>query len=99
VEHPDGRLILPDMDSIEFAFDDAKHGGLPANPVMEVLVPSLRRPELAPAGQHVLSANVMYVPHGLKGGWNRDQKARAAGAADAGAGAPRAGHRSAGAGQ
>ncbi|MEX0824356.1 MAG: NAD(P)/FAD-dependent oxidoreductase [Woeseia sp.] len=72
----DGRLIMaPDMDAIEFAFDDAKHGGIPANPVMEVVVPSFHDPSLAPAGKHVLSAHVMYVPYRLKGGWTEEARA------------------------
>jgi len=67
---PDGRMIIaPDMDAIEFAFDDAKYGGFSQQPVMEILVPSLRDASLAPVGQHVLSAHIMYVPYKLKGGW------------------------------
>jgi len=73
----DGRIIIaPDMDTIEFAFDNAKHRELPAKPVMEIVIPSVHDASLAPDGQHVLSANVMYVPYNLKGGWNdaaRDQ--------------------------
>lgn len=70
VDRPDGRLILAqEMDTIEFAWDDAKFGGLPEHPVIEAVIPSLREPALAPPGQHVLSANVMYVPAELKGGW------------------------------
>jgi phytoene dehydrogenase-like protein len=76
VQRPDGRMILAEsMDAIEFAFDNAKYGELPEQPVMEVLIPSLRQPGLAPQGQHVLSANVMYVPTTLKGGWNDDARA------------------------
>lgn len=72
---PDGRMILaPSMDSIEFAFDNAKHGELPEEPVLEVLIPSLHQSSLAPAGQHVLSANVMYVPAVLKGGWTDESR-------------------------
>lgn len=67
-------IIAPTMDSIEFAFDDAKYGGCPEVPVMEVLVPSMQDPTLAPAGQHVLSANVMYVPAELRGGWTDEAK-------------------------
>jgi phytoene dehydrogenase-like protein len=37
---------------------------------MEITLPSLSDPTLAPAGQHVLSAHVMYAPYALKGGWN-----------------------------
>jgi len=70
LKRPDGRMIIaPDMDTIEFAFDDAKYGECPAKPVMEIVVPSVHDASLAPAGQHVLSAHVMYVPHKLKGGW------------------------------
>jgi phytoene dehydrogenase-like protein len=70
LQQPDGRMIIaPDMDAIEFAFDDAKYGECPAKPVMEIVVPSVHDTSLAPAGQHVLSAHVMYVPYRLKGGW------------------------------
>ena len=70
LERPAGRMIIaPSMDAIEFAFDDAKYGQCSQDPVLEVTVPSLNDATLAPAGQHVLSAHVMYVPHQLKGGW------------------------------
>lgn len=66
----DGRLIIaPKLDAIEFAYDDAKYGQCSEDPVMEIVVPSLHQPGLAPEGQHVLSAHVMYVPATLKGGW------------------------------
>ena len=71
LEAPDGRLIIaPSLDAIEFAFDAAKYGECPESPVMEIVVPSLRDPSLAPAGQQVLSAHVMYVPYRRKGGWS-----------------------------
>jgi len=75
LEDPAGRLIIaPDMDTIEFAFDDAKYGECSKQPVMEVLLPSIHDSSLAPVGQHVLSAHIMYVPYRLKGGW--DEAAR-----------------------
>ncbi len=74
---PAGRLIIaPDMDAIEFAFDDAKYRECSKEPVMEVVVPSLNDASLAPDGKHVLSAHVMFVPRELKGGW--DDAARTA---------------------
>jgi phytoene dehydrogenase-like protein len=77
LERPDGRMIIaPDLDTIEFNFDEAKYGGNPANPVMEIVVPSLHDASLAPAGQHVLSAHVMYVPYRLKGGWTDAERER-----------------------
>jgi phytoene dehydrogenase-like protein len=77
LDRPDGRMIVaPEMDNIEFAFDDAKYGECSEDPVMELVVPSLHDPSLAPEGKHVLSAHIMYVPYKLKGGWTdaaRDQ--------------------------
>jgi phytoene dehydrogenase-like protein len=71
----DGRMIIaPTMDSIEFAFDDAKYGNFSEAPVMEIILPSVHDSAMAPSGQHVLSAHVMYVPHTLKGGWTEQAK-------------------------
>ncbi len=71
LKSPDGRMIIaPTMDTIEFAFDDAKYGECPTRPVIELVIPSVHDASLAPAGQHVLSAHVMYVPYRLKGGWD-----------------------------
>jgi phytoene dehydrogenase-like protein len=75
LQQPDGRMIIAsDMDTIEFAFDHAKYGELPESPVMEIVLPSMRDASLAPDGKHVLSANVMYVPYQLKGGWTDEAR-------------------------
>jgi phytoene dehydrogenase-like protein len=75
LDEPAGRLLVaPEMDAIEFAFDDAKYGQCPAEPVLEVTIPSLSEPTLAPSGQHVLSAHVMYVPGLLKDGWTDEAR-------------------------
>lgn len=67
---PEGRLMLaPDMQFIEHAFDAAKYGGYARELPMEVLLSSLYDPSLAPAGQHVLSAQLQYAPYKVKGGW------------------------------
>jgi phytoene dehydrogenase-like protein len=77
LERADSRMIVaPNLDAMEFAYDHAKYGECPDKPVMEVVVPSMHDASLAPPGQHVLSAHVMYVPYSLKGGWTdaaRDQ--------------------------
>lgn len=71
-----GRLLIaPEMDAIEFAYDDAKYGACSQHPVMEVMLPSLVDSALAPADKHVLSAHVMYVPRQLKGGWTEQARA------------------------
>jgi len=70
LDRPDGRMIIAsEPDALEFAFDDAKYGESSQAPVMEFVLPSLQDASIAPSGQHVLSANVMYVPASLKGGW------------------------------
>ena len=75
VEDTNGRMIIaPDLDAIEFAFDNAKYGECPTDPVMEIVVPSVHDASLAPNGKHVLSAHVMYVPYRLKGGWTDDAR-------------------------
>ncbi len=72
----DGRMIIaPNMDAIEFAFDDSKYGAYSQRPVLEIVVPSMHQPSLAPAGQHVLSVHIMYVPYKLKGGWTEEARA------------------------
>ncbi len=72
---PNERMIIaPEMDAIEFAFDDAKYGEASSEPVMEVMLPSLRDQSLAPEGKHVLSAHIMYVPYNRKGGWTKKAK-------------------------
>ena len=71
----EGRLIIaPDVDAIEFAYDDAKYGKAAENPVIEVTIPSLHDPSLAPAGQHVLSAHVLYAPRDEITSWSDDAR-------------------------
>ena len=66
-----GRFVIaPTFDAIEFAYDEAKYGGASTNPVMEFTIPSVNDSSLAPANQHVLSANVMYAPYDEKTGWS-----------------------------
>jgi phytoene dehydrogenase-like protein len=63
-----GRIRLAaDIDYIERAFDAAKYGGFSADPWMELTVPSMLDRDLAPRGQHVVSAYVQYAPYHLRG--------------------------------
>ncbi|MEJ2602840.1 MAG: NAD(P)/FAD-dependent oxidoreductase [Gammaproteobacteria bacterium] len=71
-----GRLaIAPDMDYVERAFNPAKYGRWSAAPVIEITIPSVSDPSLAPAGRHVLSAVVQYAPSRLEGGWSEERAA------------------------
>jgi phytoene dehydrogenase-like protein len=70
-----GRLLLaPSLEHIEHAYNHAKYGEFSAAPVMEITVPSINDPTLAPAGQHVLSAIVQYAPYALKEGWEKGRQ-------------------------
>jgi phytoene dehydrogenase-like protein len=61
-----GRLVIaPDVNYVERAFNPAKYGEFSPEPVMEITIPSLHDPSLAPEGKHVLSAVVQYAPYGL----------------------------------
>jgi len=63
-------VIAPSMEYIEHAFNSAKYGEYSENPAMEISVPTIADPSLAPAGNHVLSVVVQYAPLELKGGWD-----------------------------
>lgn len=63
-----GTLVLgSDVVSLERAWDQAKRGALPDRPYIEAAIPSIADPGLAPAGKHVLSAWVQWVPRGGAG--------------------------------
>lgn len=67
-----GRIhIGPDIDYLERAFDAAKYGDYSPAPYMDITIPSLADPSLAPSGAHVMSIYVQYAPYALKDGdWN-----------------------------
>jgi phytoene dehydrogenase-like protein len=77
-----GRVRLArDVDGIERAFDAAKYGAFSTEPWIELTIPSIADPALAPQGQHVVSAFVQYAPYRLRGTtWDaeRDRLAEAA---------------------
>ena len=66
-----GRLLIaPSLDHIEHAYNHAKYGEYSEAPALEITVPTVNDPGLAPAGKHVLSAIVQYAPYDLAGGWD-----------------------------
>jgi phytoene dehydrogenase-like protein len=66
-------IIAPDLDYIERAFNPAKYREYSAAPVMEITIPSIHDPDLAPAGRHVLSAVIQYAPYDLAAGWDGER--------------------------
>ncbi len=62
--------ISPSYDYLENAYDDAKYGNFSKKPFMDVILPSVLDPEMAPPGKHVMSCFVQYAPYNINGGWN-----------------------------
>lgn len=67
--------IADGLDGLERAADAAKYDELPERPALELRVPSLDDPGLAPDGHEVLSIRVRTVPYALRGGWTDDARA------------------------
>ena len=67
-----GRIhIGAEIDYLERAFDASKYGEFSASPYLDVTIPTLLDPSLAPEGKHVLSACVQFAPYKLKeGNWS-----------------------------
>jgi phytoene dehydrogenase-like protein len=67
-----GRIhVGPDIDYLERAFDASKYGDFSSAPYLDITIPSLTDPLIAPAGAHVMSIYMQYAPYKLKtGDWN-----------------------------
>ncbi len=64
-----GRLhIGPSLDYLERAFDASKYGEISKEPYLDVTIPTLIDPSLAPPGKHVLSVAVQFAPYKLAQG-------------------------------
>ena len=66
--------ISPNYDHLEKAYDDAKYGNFSESPYMDIILPSVLDPDMAPSGKHVMSCFVQYAPYNIKGGWNDDKR-------------------------
>jgi phytoene dehydrogenase-like protein len=67
VEALRGRIqIGPEIDYLERAFDEAKYGNFSRAPYLEIAIPSLSDPSLAPEGKHVMSIYMQYAPYKLR---------------------------------
>jgi len=58
-------LLCPSLDALELAFNPSKYREVPERPALEVCIPTINDPGLAPAGRHVMSINLMAVPYDL----------------------------------
>ena len=66
--------ISPGMEYMERAYDEAKYGHYSKRPYIDMVIPSLTDPSVAPPGKHVLSCFVQYAPYKLAHGTWDDQR-------------------------
>jgi phytoene dehydrogenase-like protein len=68
--------ISPSVDYIERAYDDAKYGDFSRRPYIDMIIPSMIDPDMAPPGKHVVSCFVQYAPYELREGtWDEKREA------------------------
>src|SRR5207237_10528683 len=79
VEHLRGAVSFsPSVDYMERAYDDAKYGRFSRRPYIDMVIPTLVDPSMAPPGKHVMSCFVQYAPYDLAEGpddWDRQRDA------------------------
>ena len=72
-----GRIqIGPSLTYIEQAYDAAKYGRISSSPLLDITIPTLHDPSLAPDGKHTMSILVQYAPYELRETTWDDSRAR-----------------------
>jgi phytoene dehydrogenase-like protein len=70
-EHRATMHICPDIEYVERAWDDAKYGRPSARPLLEITIPTMYDPSLAPPGRHIMGIFLQYAPYTLReGSWD-----------------------------
>ncbi|HEX6791518.1 MAG TPA: NAD(P)/FAD-dependent oxidoreductase [Candidatus Krumholzibacteria bacterium] len=64
------------LDDLERAFDAVKYRRMSERPLLDIHVPTVARPDLAPGDGDVVSILVHFAPHDLEGGWTPDARER-----------------------
>jgi len=71
--------ISPSVEYMERAYDDAKYGNFSCRPYIDMVIPTLTDPSIAPPGKHIMSCFVQYAPYKLRPGLNWDDQKEAFG--------------------
>jgi phytoene dehydrogenase-like protein len=78
-EHLRGAISFSaSVDDMERAYDDAKYGHWSRRPYIDMIIPTLVDPSMAPPGKHVISCFVQYAPYHLDpslGTWDDSREA------------------------
>jgi phytoene dehydrogenase-like protein len=68
--------ISPSTEYMERAYDQAKYGEFSRRPYIDMVIPSLTDPSVAPPGKHVMSCFVQYAPYKLsQSAWDEEREA------------------------
>jgi phytoene dehydrogenase-like protein len=68
--------ISPSTEYMERAYDQAKYGEYSRRPYIDIVIPTLTDPSVAPPGKHVMSCFVQYAPYKLASGtWDEQREA------------------------
>jgi phytoene dehydrogenase-like protein len=65
-QHRATMHICPSMDYVERAWDDAKYGRPSQSPLLELTIPTMYDPSLAPEGKHIMGIFLQYAPYTLR---------------------------------
>ena len=78
-EHLRGAIsISPSVAYMERAYEEAKYGRFSSRPYIDIVIPTLVDPSMAPPGRHVMSCFVQYAPYRLDpslGDWDAQREA------------------------
>jgi phytoene dehydrogenase-like protein len=74
-QHRATMHICPSIEYVERAWDDAKYGRPSRSPLIEMTIPTMYDPSLAPEGRHIMGIFLQYAPYTLKGStWDQDRE-------------------------
>jgi len=67
--------FIDSLERMERAYDDWKEGTFSKDPYVDMIIPSMIDPTMAPPGKHIMSCFVQYCPHQIEGReWTEPEK-------------------------
>jgi phytoene dehydrogenase-like protein len=74
-QHGATMHLCPSIEYVERAWDDAKYGRPSRSPLIEMTIPTMYDPSLAPRGKHIMGIFLQYAPYTLKGtDWDAERE-------------------------
>ncbi len=74
-QHRATMHLCPSVEYIERAWDDAKYGRPSQSPLIEMTIPTMYDPSLAPEGRHIMGIFLQYAPYTLaESTWDRERE-------------------------